>query len=174
MKYPTLRHLSLVLAALVHYHCQKEVVYAPIGHQQEALADSQMRTKNLNNAQRKAIEKWIGEQKQPFYPTGLGYFASVEHLSQQPARKIDTPVSYQYWLKDFKQKNYYPKPIVGLNQMIGSINDLQAVTDAVAHLQDGQKVRLLVPSSLAYGSVGDEKQIRTDAPLIIDIEIIKP
>jgi FKBP-type peptidyl-prolyl cis-trans isomerase len=48
---------------------------------------------------------------------------------------------------------------------------LKAVENALRFIHDGEEVTLLVPSSLAYGTFGDEK-IDNDIPLIIKLKAL--
>jgi len=49
---------------------------------------------------------------------------------------------------------------------------LKAIENALRYMKDGEEVTLLVPSSLAYGTFGDENKIDNDIPLIIKLKVL--
>lgn len=45
--------------------------------------------------------------------------------------------------------------------------------EVLAHMHEGEKVKILLPSSMAYGSSGAGKEIKAYTPLLFDIEVVK-
>ncbi len=60
-----------------------------------------------------------------------------------------------------------------LEILIGKNTEISGLEEAVLLLHEGEKAKLIVPSHLAYGLLGDEKKIPKRATLIYDIELIK-
>lgn len=154
--------------------CIKQVpVEAPVGRSmsQEELTISKNRTKSLNLLEREQIEQWIKLQDKDYYPMTLNYWADVEELIDQPRRKNGEMVSYQYDIYDFDNVKMYDQPIIKNNVILGKIEELKPVEDAVRHLYDQTEVTLLVPSALGFGPQGDADRIPNDMPLIIKLKL---
>ena len=49
--------------------------------------------------------------------------------------------------------------------------DKIVIDDALKYTKSGEEVTLLVPSSLGYGTFGDQKKIDNDIPLIIKLKV---
>ncbi len=118
------------------------------------------------------IQQWIDEQPVKFYPTQLNYWVSTQGFDQRQRRQDNTLISYSYDLYDFDQTKIYDQPIARRDTRFGHFDELKAVEDALRFIHDGEEVTLLVPSSLAYGTYGDEKKIDNDIPLIIKLKAL--
>jgi FKBP-type peptidyl-prolyl cis-trans isomerase len=133
---------------------------------------SRERMKNLNTQERMHMQEWINGQSVKYYPTQLNYWVSTQGFDQRQRRQDDTFVSYSYDLYDFDETKIYDQPIERRNARFGHFDELKAVEDALRFIHDGEEVTLLVPSSLAYGTYGDEKKIDNDIPLIIKLKAL--
>lgn len=128
--------------------------------------------KNLNVIERGQIQDWISDQSVKYYPTQLNYWVTVEGYDQREKRKDESLISYSYDLYDFDQTKIYDKPFERRDAKFGHFDELRAVENALRFIHDGEEVTLLVPSSLAYGTYGDEKKIDNDIPLIIKLKAL--
>ncbi|SIP86416.1 protein involved in gliding motility GldI [Chryseobacterium sp. RU37D] len=155
--------------------CSKNAqTHPPVGGvlSQDDLNVSKNRMKNLNTQERMQIQQWINDQPVKFYPTQLNYWVSAEGFDQRQRRQDNSLISYSYNLYDFDQTKIYDQPIERRDAKFGHFDELKAVEDALRFIHDGEEVTLLVPSSLAYGTYGDEKKIDNDIPLIIKLKAL--
>ncbi|GAB0156570.1 hypothetical protein CHRYSEOSP005_18360 [Chryseobacterium sp. Alg-005] len=148
--------------------------HPPVGGvlSQNDLDVSKERMKNLNGLERKHIQEWINTQPVKYYPTQLNYWVNTENFDRRERRQDNTFISYSYELYDFDQTKIYDQPIERRDARFGHFDELKAVENALRFIQDGEEVTLLVPSSLAYGTYGDEKKIDNDIPLIIKLKAL--
>ncbi|ROH99556.1 FKBP-type peptidyl-prolyl cis-trans isomerase [Chryseobacterium daecheongense] len=148
--------------------------HPPVGGvlSQNDLDVSKERMKNLNGLERKHIQEWINTQSVKYYPTQLNYWVNTENFDRRERRQDNTFISYSYELYDFDQTKIYDQPIERRDARFGHFDELKAVENALRFIQDGEEVTLLVPSSLAYGTYGDEKKIDNDIPLIIKLKAL--
>ena len=128
--------------------------------------------RNLNEIERGQIQDWISGQSVKYYPTQLNYWVTAEGYDKRERRPDDSPISYSYDLYDFDQTRIYDKPFERRAARFGHFDELKAVENALRFIHDGEEVTLLVPSSLAYGTFGDEKKIDNDIPLIIKLKAL--
>lgn len=128
--------------------------------------------KNLNTIERGQIQDWINGQPMKYYSTQLNYWTTVEGYDKRERRPDNSLISYSYDLYDFDQTKIYDQPIERREARFGHFDELKAVENALRFIHDGEEVTLLVPSSLAYGTFGDEKKIDNDIPLIIKLKAL--
>nr|WP_315027725.1 hypothetical protein [uncultured Chryseobacterium sp.] len=148
--------------------------HPPVGGvlSQKDLDVSRNRMKNLNTIERGQIQDWMNSQSVKYYPTQLNYWVTVDGYDQRERRPDNSLISYSYDLYDFDQTKIYEHPIERREAKFGHFDELKAVENALRFIHDGEEVTLLVPSSLAYGTFGDEKKIDNDIPLIIKLKAL--
>ncbi|WP_312994582.1 FKBP-type peptidyl-prolyl cis-trans isomerase [Chryseobacterium flavum] len=151
-----------------------QTAHPPVGGilSQKDLDVSKERMKNLNIIERGHIQEWIKVQPERYYPTQLNYWVTVEGFDQRDKRPDNSLISYSYDLYDFDQTKIYDQAVERRDAKFGHFDELKAVENALRFIKDGEEVTLLVPSSLAYGTYGDEKKIDNDIPLIIKLKAL--
>lgn len=165
----------LLLSILAFVGCKRNsTVYSPVGGvlSKSDLQTSKERTKNLNTLEREQIQQWISTQKTKFYPTKLNYWVDVAGFDDRQKQADDVSVSYSYELYDFDMTKIYEKSFTRENARFGHFDELKAVENALRYMKAGEEITLLVPSSLAYGTFGDENKIDNDVPLIIKLKLL--
>ncbi|RQO40235.1 hypothetical protein DBR39_04600 [Chryseobacterium sp. KBW03] len=164
----------LFISAISLLSCNRnaQTAHPPVGGvlSQKDLDVSKNRMKNLNTIERGQIQDWINGQSVKYYPTQLNYWVTAEGYDQRERRKDESLISYSYDLYDFDQTKIYEKSFERRDARFGHFDELRAVENALRFIHDGEEVTLLVPSSLAYGTFGDEKKIDNDIPLIIKLK----
>jgi FKBP-type peptidyl-prolyl cis-trans isomerase len=165
----------LFISILGVMSCSKNAqTHPPIGGvlSKDDLNVSRERMKNLNTQERMHMQEWINNQPVKYYPTQLNYWVNTQGFDQRQRRQDNTLISYSYDLYDFDETKIYDQPIERKDAKFGHFDELKAVEDALRFIHDGEEVTLLVPSSLAYGTYGDEKKIDNDIPLIIKLKAL--
>ncbi len=165
----------LFISVLSFLSCSKNAqTHPPVGGvlSKNDLEVSKNRMKNLNSQERLHMQEWIDNQPVKYYPTQLNYWVSTQGFDQRQRRQDNTLISYSYDLYDFDETKIYDEPIERRDAKFGHFDELKAVEDALRFIHDGEEVTLLVPSSLAYGTYGDEKKIDNDIPLIIKLKAL--
>jgi len=164
------------ISAICLLSCNRntQTVHPPVGGvlSQQDLDVSRNRMKNLNTIERGQIQDWINDQSVKYSPTQLNYWVNVDGYDQRERRADNSPISYSYDLYDFDQTKIYDQSIERRDAKFGHFDELKAVENALRFIHDGEEVTLLVPSSLAYGTFGDEKKIDNDIPLIIKLKAL--
>lgn len=164
-----------LLTLLILMACVKHApVHPPVGGilSENDLTTSKNRSKNLNIIERAQIEEWIKQQPELFYPMAMNYWVNVKNLNQQNRKNNGEVVSYEYDIYDFDKVKLYDKPKQKINAVFGKFEELKPVEDALRFMQVKQEITLLVPSSLAFGTYGDNDRISNDMPLIIKLRLL--
>jgi|LSQX01.3.fsa_nt_gb FKBP-type peptidyl-prolyl cis-trans isomerase len=105
-------------------------------------------------------------------PTGLRYIIENKGDSYRPQTKDEVEIS-------FYTKNMYGDFLYSSEEdgnkvfRVNKTNEIGGLHEAVQMLGEGGKAKLIIPSYLAYGMVGDGDLIRERTILIMDIEIIR-
>ncbi|MBK1896300.1 FKBP-type peptidyl-prolyl cis-trans isomerase [Chryseobacterium paridis] len=165
----------LFISVLGLLSCNRNTqTHPPLGGvlSQKDLDVSKARMKNLNASERMHIQEWINGQSVKFYPTQLNYWVDTEGFDKRERRQDNSLISYSYDLYDFDQTKIYDEPFERRDAKFGHFDELKAVENALRFIHDGEEVTILVPSSLAYGTYGDEKKINNDIPLIIKLKAL--
>ncbi|ASW73871.1 hypothetical protein IQ37_17715 [Chryseobacterium piperi] len=165
----------LFISVLGLLSCNRNTpAHPPLGGvlDQKDLDISKTRMKNLNASERMHIQEWINGQPVKFYPTQLNYWVNTEGFDKRERRPDNSLISYSYDLYDFDQTKIYDQPIERRDAKFGHFDELKAVENALRFIHNGEEVTILVPSSLAYGTYGDEKKIENDIPLIIKLKAL--
>ncbi|REC44100.1 FKBP-type peptidyl-prolyl cis-trans isomerase [Chryseobacterium pennipullorum] len=166
--------LFISLVSLFGCNRNAQTAHPPVGGvlSKKDLDVSRERMKNLNSAERGQIQDWINGQSVKYYPTQLNYWVTVDGFDQREKRADNTLISYSYDLYDFDETKIYDQPIEKRDARFGHFDELKVVENALRFIKDGEEITLLVPSSLAYGTFGDEKKIDNDIPLIIKLKAL--
>lgn len=165
----------LFISVLGLLSCNRNTqTHPPLGGvlSQKDLDVSKARMKNLNASERMHIQEWINGQSVKFYPTQLNYWVNTDGFDTRERRQDNSLISYSYDLYDFDQTKIYDEPFERRDAKFGHFDELKAVENALRFIRDGEEVTILVPSSLAYGTYGDEKKINNDIPLIIKLKAL--
>ncbi len=170
-----MRAIFLFVSLFVLSCAKEQEVYAPVGSVKvkTELEESRERAKKINEIERRLIEEWMKNQKEKFYPTSLNYWINVEDFDQREVQPNNIFVSYSYFIQDFEGTKVYDVPKGFRDIPLGKVSDIKAVENALKKMKPGEEVKLLVPSSLAFGTGGDGEKIGSDIPLIINLKIIE-
>ncbi len=167
---------SILFPALIAlFSCGQQQSHPPIGGvlSEKDMKVSKNRAKSLNELERTQIQDWINSQDEKFYPMKMNYWVNLEGLDLRTKKPDGEEVSYQYTIYDFDRVKLYDQPKVVKNVRFGKFDELKAVEDALRYLNPDEKVTLLIPSVLAFGTYGDNIRISNDMPLIIELKTLQ-
>ena len=151
--------------------------------QTSAQAEEDMLLKQIDEekGEREAINSYISNNKISFLPDSLGYY--LFFIEKGKGAKVDSgkviTINYEgRFLNDsvFDGTKKSGKPYQFIS---GAHRVIEGWELALKNLNEGDRITLLVPSRLAYGSEGlrnpgsSTYDIAPNSPLIFDIEILK-
>lgn len=104
--------------------------------------------------------------------TGLRFELLKDGTGPVPMAHQEVVVSYQVYLLDgIKVYDVSDEDPVVFRLQEG--NEIKGVEEAVMMMKEGSSARLLIPSHLAYGMLGDQQKIRGATPLYLTIKLLK-
>jgi FKBP-type peptidyl-prolyl cis-trans isomerase FklB len=153
---------------------EQEMRESIIALQKDMAAKQQERTKGLGDKNKKEGEAFLAENKKKdgvvTLPSGLQYVILAEGKGKQPKATDTVTVQYRGTLIDgteFDSSYKRGQPATfALNQVI------KGWTEGVQLMKEGGKIRLFVPSELAYGDRGAGAQIGPNTTLMFEVELL--
>ena len=142
--------------------------------QKDMAAKQQEKVKMMGEKNKKEGEAFLAENKKKegvtTLPSGLQYVILAEGTGKQPKATDTVTVQYRGTLIDGTEfdssyKRGQPATFT-LNQVI------KGWTEGVQLMKEGGKIRLFVPSELAYGDRGAGAQIGPNAALVFEVELL--
>jgi FKBP-type peptidyl-prolyl cis-trans isomerase FklB len=142
--------------------------------QKDLAAKQQERMRGLADKNKKEGEAFLAENRKKegvtTLPSGLQYMPLTEGKGKQPKATDTVTVQYRGMHingAEFDSSYKRGQPVTfSLNQVI------KGWTEGVQLMKEGGKLKLFVPSDLAYGERGAGPQIGPNATLIFEIELL--
>jgi FKBP-type peptidyl-prolyl cis-trans isomerase FklB len=142
--------------------------------QKDMAAKQQERMRTQANKNKKEGETFLAENRKKegvtSLPSGLQYMVLSEGKGSHPKATDTVTVQYRGTLIDgteFDSSYKRGQPVTfSLNQVI------KGWTEGVQLMKEGGKIKLFVPSDLAYGERGAGSQIGPNTMLIFEIELL--
>jgi len=104
--------------------------------------------------------------------TGLRYMIYKKGSGQKAGRMKTAKINYSVSLITgdvcYSSKEEGPKDL-----LIGKSGEISGLEEGILLLRVGDKAKLIIPSHLAYGLLGDENKIPKRATLVYDIELLE-
>jgi FKBP-type peptidyl-prolyl cis-trans isomerase FkpA len=137
----------------------------------EALLKANTRLVNTEDEQiRNLIERYGWKMKE----TGTGLRYIIYHQGNGTQAKKDMVVKINYELRLITGDLIYTSKEKGPKVFkIGSGGVESGLEEAILLLRAGDKAKLILPSYLAWGLIGDQDQIPPKSTLIYDIEVVE-
>ena len=153
---------------------EQEMRESIVALQKDMAAKQQDRKKELGDKNKKDGEAFLAENRKKegvtTLPSGLQYVILAEGKGKQPKATDTVTVQYRGTLIDgaeFDSSYKRGQPATfALNKVI------KGWTEGVQLIKEGGKIRLFVPSGLAYGDRGAGAQIGPGTTLIFEIELL--
>lgn len=116
------------------------------------------------------IKRYKWKMKQT--PTGLRYM--IYRLGKGPTAAPGNQVKIDYSVRLLTGEEIYNSKELGSKEIIIGKREIETgVEEGLLMLRTGDKAKLIVPSHLAHGLLGDLKKIPERSALVYEIEILK-
>jgi FKBP-type peptidyl-prolyl cis-trans isomerase len=136
---------------------------------QNFMIEMQAKKSEKNKAEGKAfLEKNMNEQGVVTTESGLQYKIEQEGTGEYPTAESEVEVKYRGTLIDGREFDASEKINLSLNRVI------KGWTEGIQKINEGGKITLFIPDSLAYGERGAQGSIiEPYSTLIFEIELLK-
>jgi FKBP-type peptidyl-prolyl cis-trans isomerase len=130
--------------------------------------------KRVVNIEDQQIRDYISRQGWRMNETGTGLRYLIYHKGNGPKPKQGEIVSFRYEIRLINGELIYSSNELGLKTFrVGSGGVESGLEEAVLLLSLGDKAKLVLPSHLAYGLLGDQNKVPGKASLIYDLELVE-
>ena len=120
------------------------------------------------------IVNFVRRHQWEMISTGTGMRYQIVKTVQGPLIQQGQRVTAEYALYDIFGDVVYCSDTEGLMDfVVGYGGAVDGIDEAIRHLHVGDQARVIVPSHLGYGLVGDQKKVPGRATLIYTLNILK-
>ncbi|MCB0397569.1 MAG: FKBP-type peptidyl-prolyl cis-trans isomerase [Flavobacteriales bacterium] len=120
------------------------------------------------------IEHYIARRKWEMQETGSGLRYMILKEGEGDTIRHGQRVTYAYTITLLNGNVCYDSEKDGLKTFaVGSDQIESGVLEMVQLINKGTKVKMILPSHLAFGLVGDDNKIPSRATLVYDLEIVE-
>lgn len=128
----------------------------------------------LVNDEEEDIQNYIARHQLDMVSTGTGMRYQIMQAGSGEQIKPGQTVTMEYVLNDITGDVVYSSENDGVMKAVVGCGDVvSGLDEALRHLHEGDVAKVIVPSHLAYGLLGDQKDIAPRSTLIYTIKIIK-
>jgi len=130
--------------------------------------------KRLVEEEQKIIEKYVKDNNLEMNRTETGLWYKISE--EGDGEKIETGkiVSLNYSVRLINETLLYTSEELGHKEfLVGQGGVETGLEEAVLMLKNGCKAKLIIPSHLAHGILGDDNKIPSRAILLYDVEVVE-
>ncbi|MEQ8324283.1 MAG: FKBP-type peptidyl-prolyl cis-trans isomerase [Vicingaceae bacterium] len=130
--------------------------------------------KRLTLEESRIMDRYIERRKWDMTTTGTGlrYMIYENGYGVDAAEGMRATVNYEIALMDgtlcYSSDEQGPRTFT-----IGRDNVESGIHEGITYMKVGDKVKMLIPSYLAHGLVGDQNKIPPRSPLVVDLHLIR-
>lgn len=162
---------SILLTSL--WSCDNQVIQYPVSYQND---DFITRSQERNKALLKEEIEWFNQYKEKsdktFTKTESGLWISNQGTKSSTTASNGDYVDFTYQIYDLDNNIIYDYIENGNQKLIlGKADVFRGLHSSLQLIEEGQEARVLVPSFLAFGGLGDNVKISPNQPIIMDVKI---
>lgn len=174
MRMERLKFILLMMAVVLLVSCG--------GNQQEKpkVTDSQLKeslekaNRYLVNDEEEDIDNYIARHQLEMVSTGTGMRYQILQGGDGAQIRPGQTVTMEYTLNNIMGDIVYSSDNDGVKVLVVGCGDVvSGLDEAMRYLHSGDVAKVIVPSHLGYGLLGDQKEIPARATLIYTVKIIK-
>lgn len=129
--------------------------------------------KDLVELEELDIENYIKRHKWEMTETGSGLRYLIYANGDGKAVKENKVIQFNYQTELLTGKVCYSSDSLGIKEfLVGRGGVESGLEEAVLHLREGDRAKIILPSHLAFGLVGDDNCIPRKAVVIYDLEVL--
>lgn len=167
-----MKFISTLCALLLLVSCGQDVVQAPINSAKDHTKEIQKeQSKSFVEYENKAIDTLVSIKQWDMVKTKSGLRHSpIANNCTGKYPKVGELLEIQVEIQDIHEKTIFPKQ----SQTVYFRKDytVNGLVEALSKMCVGTKAKLILPSHLAYGFRGYEKDIKSNQVLIYNVELI--
>ncbi|MEI6853503.1 MAG: FKBP-type peptidyl-prolyl cis-trans isomerase [Bacteroidota bacterium] len=166
--------ISLIITMLLFSFCgnkpKKDLTIQP----EQFKNDLEKVNKTLVQKENEDIEDYIARHEWKMKSTGTGLRYNIYYKGKGASPKSNNKVVIRFVVNLINGIECYNSKTDGLKQIeLGKAEVESGLEEGIMLMKVGDKAKLIIPSHLAFGLLGDENKIPKRATLIYDVELIE-
>ncbi|PKP36524.1 MAG: peptidylprolyl isomerase [Bacteroidetes bacterium HGW-Bacteroidetes-15] len=130
--------------------------------------------KKLNKSEKEDIQAYISRYAWNMNTTGTGLKYLIYYKGNGKKVKKNNIVLIKFTVNLLNSIVCYSSETDGNKEFIlGKSTEISGLEEGLLLMKEGDKAKLIVPSHLAYGLLGDNDKIPMRATLVYDVEVLK-
>jgi FKBP-type peptidyl-prolyl cis-trans isomerase len=161
-----------LLVLMMLYSCQgrQEKPEPKPANYKESLINA---NKEVVRTESEQIEDFISRHNWKMTETATGMRFMIYEKGQGPAGQAGRKAKLDYALTYLTGDTVYTSATDGPMQfVIGQGQVISGLEEAILLLHVGDRAKIIIPSHLAFGLIGDQNKIRHKASLVYDVEFV--
>ena len=170
-----MKHIGLFVSFLVFFSCTQENENVEKESKDWSLDHSVDFNQELHKREELAIEIYLEHHKDlKMMQTGSGlrYQLAENRVGIGPNASIGDKVNLNLTIQLLDGYVCYETDSISDQFILGMSDEESGLHEALQLMKKNEKARLIVPSYLAHGLLGDSEQIPPQAILLIDVELL--
>lgn len=168
------KYILVLIGGISLWSCENQVVQYPVSYNND---DFMQRSQERGKSLLKEEIEWFNEYKKKhtdftFNKTESGIWISNQGVKTEQTANVGSYVNFTYQVYDINDQIIYSFDQIGEQKIIlGKAKIARGIHSAIQLIEPNQQTRILLPSFLAYGGIGDNNKIEPNQPIIVDILI---
>lgn len=164
----------LLIASLLLCACVEKPQDKPKVSDSEVKESLEKANRFLVNEEEEDINNYVARHQLNMVSTGTGMRYQILQAGKGEQIQPGQTVTMEYVLDNIMGDEIYSSDNEGLiTAVVGCGDVVSGLDEALRHLHQGDVAKIIVPSHLGYGLLGDQKSIPARATLIYTIKILK-
>ena len=161
--------LVVVLVAGCNTQTKQEQPIDPTQYKQPLIKANQ----SLVETEQLDIENYVKRHNWKMEETGSGLLYLIYENGNGRKVEAGKVIRYDYQTELLTGKVCYSSQQMGANEfLVGRGGVESGLEEAVLHFREGDKVKIILPSHLAFGLLGDDDCIPKKAVVVYDLEVL--
>lgn len=169
--------INFVIIFLISFYfsaCEQPIPRKPIVHKSNnSFKQSVLLNKKINEIQIKWIQQYIKNDKNQVYKSNSHGFWYTFLKKSTSAKKVSKGDKLIYQYNVFKLNDEYIYQSKNDTYWVDKEPIIEGLYYGFKNLHEGDEVKFLFPSNVAFGVIGDHQKIGINEPIIIKVKLNK-
>lgn len=166
--------IVVLLASFLLYSCAEKPKEKPQTSDSQVKESLEKANRYLANEEEEDINNYISRHQLSMTSTGTGMRYQILQAGEGDPIRPGQTVTMEYVLNNVMGDVIYSSDKEGVKTLVVGCGDVvSGLDEAMRYLHRGDVAKVIVPSHLGYGLLGDQKEIPARSTLVYTVKILK-